>query len=79
MHTHGFSTIAVEPHPKDGGVFVRFRYTPSLTTDADARDALKDIQAALESEALEHGGVPNWMGWKTGSIWLIKGRPWKEV
>lgn len=79
VHTHGFAPLKFEAHPKDGGVFVRFRYTPGPGTEADVRDALKDIRFALEKEAAKRGGIPNWIGLKTGGIWLVKGKPWNEV
>jgi hypothetical protein len=71
VHTHGFTPLEFKSHPKDGGIFVRFRYTPGPGTETDIRDALDGIRTSLEKEASKQGGIPNWIG--------LKGKPWNEV
>ena len=70
---HGFKIVAVEPHEKDGGAFIRFSY------DAAAENAEQDIVQRLKDLAAQHGGVPCWYGVSRGDIWPVKGTPWREV
>lgn len=70
---HGFKIVAVEPHEKDGGAFIRFSY------DAAAENAEQDIVQRLKDLAAQHGGVPSWYGVSRGDIWPVKGTPWREV
>lgn len=75
MKAHSFQVKSIEPQHKDGGVFVKFGYDPG-TSEAEAMNTIVD---ELRTNAAQHGGVPSWMGVSTGSVWLVKGRPWKEV
>ena len=74
VNTHGFELLSLEPHVKDGGVFVKFRYTAS-----DTESALDKIVEDLRNQVHSHGGVPSWYGIPTGEVWLVKGSPWREV
>lgn len=74
IKAHGFDIVALEPYQKDGGVFVRFKYSAG-----DPSEALKSIEAQLRQEACKHGGLPSWNGLGRGNVWLVKGSPWKEV
>jgi hypothetical protein len=74
VKTHNFEIISFEPHQKDGGVFIRFRF------NADSPDsALTTIENDLREEAHKHGGLPSWMGFNRGNVWLVRGHPWREV
>ncbi|EGO21697.1 hypothetical protein SERLADRAFT_362954 [Serpula lacrymans var. lacrymans S7.9] len=73
VKTHDFQVLFLEPHAKDGGVFVHFNYNAS-----DPENALVSIENDLKQEALKHGGIPSWTGLGRGNIWLVKGRPWRE-
>ncbi|KZT74225.1 hypothetical protein DAEQUDRAFT_761656 [Daedalea quercina L-15889] len=68
----GFKIVAIEPHEKDGGVFVRFSYVTST------EDAQKDILHRLREVTAQHGGVPSWLSVLRGDMWLVKGKPWRE-
>lgn len=74
VKAHGFELVSLEPHHKDGGVFVRFKYSAS-----DSDEALKTIESELNSAAVKHGGFPSWTGIRSGRAWLVKGTPWNEV
>jgi len=74
VKTHNFEIISLEPHQKDGGVFVHFKYSAG-----DQEEALKSIEADLRIESYKHGGLPSWLGLSGGTVWLVKGRPWREV
>jgi len=74
VHTHGFKPISIEPHVKDGGVFVLIEYTPS-----DSEDILSNIQSDLRSYVQSKGGVPSSAGLRRGNIWVVQGQPWREV
>jgi len=74
IKTHGFSVTSVEPHHKDGGVFVRFNYTAS-----DEEGTLAAIEADVKQSIAERGGIQTWTGLRGGNAWLVKGKPWKEV
>ena len=77
---YNFKPLELEPLRKDGGVFVRFSYTPSLSESlADGGDPLKALQNVLNEEANKHGGLPTWMGVGSSEIWIVRGSPWKEV
>lgn len=41
--------------------------------------ALRAIESHLRDEIHDHGGMPSWLGLSQGSVWLVKGRPWREV
>ncbi|OSX64663.1 hypothetical protein POSPLADRAFT_1044153 [Postia placenta MAD-698-R-SB12] len=73
VKVHGFKVLNLEPHPKDGGVFVRFRCNAS-SNDA----ALSEVVHSLRQYTAEHGGVPSWAGLSGGNVWLVKGKPWRE-
>ena len=75
VKTHGFNIKSLEAHHKDGGVFVKFAYDPGASQDA----ALSTILQELRNNVTSHGGVPSWTGFPTGNVWLVKGRPWREV
>ncbi|KAI0747869.1 exonuclease [Daedaleopsis nitida] len=73
VNTHGFRIVSLEPHIKDGGVFVKFQY--------DAADQDTSLQIILESARKSvhgQGGVPSWCGLHYGEVWLVKGTPWRE-
>lgn len=72
------STLFTRIRAKDGGVFVEFEYTPA-SDPKDTVSVLAEIQEALRKAANDHGGIPSWLGLRQGNIWLVKGRPWKEV
>jgi hypothetical protein len=72
--THGFKPVSVEPHIKDGGVFVLFEYIPS-----QSEDVLSIIQSDLRDYLQSQGGVPSSAGLRRGNIWVVNGRPWREV
>ncbi|KAI0048209.1 exonuclease [Auriscalpium vulgare] len=65
-----FLPVSVEPHVKDGGVFVRFHHAP----DADLNALLVRLRAHVRSK----GGVPSSAGLRRGDIWLVQGSPWRE-
>ena len=69
---HNFRPIEFQPQRKDGGVFVRFSYT---SEDEQA----SRIESSLRGELAKHGALPSWLGLGRGTIWLVKGTPWKEV
>ncbi|EFI28416.1 exonuclease [Coprinopsis cinerea okayama7 len=73
---HNFQVIDVEPHPKDGGVYVRFSYTePAEQPDSTA---LQEIEESVREEANRHGGFPTWTGVSAGNAWLVRGQTWRE-
>ncbi|KAH9857835.1 RNA12 protein-domain-containing protein [Lenzites betulinus] len=73
VNTHDFQVVSLEPHSKDGGVFVKFKYSAE-----DTDTALPTILENLRENVHSHGGVPSWVGLSTGEVWLVKGSPWKE-
>ncbi|KLO14864.1 hypothetical protein SCHPADRAFT_914661 [Schizopora paradoxa] len=75
VHKHGFNVSLVEPRGKDGGVFVKFKYT---APSADKDSAVQDIVEDLRREARKHGGVPSWIGVRDGDFWPVLGKPWRE-
>jgi hypothetical protein len=75
VRTHNFETVSLEPHQKDGGVFVRFKYE----TAGDSLPALGVIQKSVREAAAKHGGIPSWIEWSRGNVWLVRGSPWREV
>ncbi|KAI6036881.1 RNA12 protein-domain-containing protein [Pisolithus microcarpus] len=74
VKTHGFKVLSLEPYPKDGGVFVHFSYAAHETEE----HAIDAIESDLKDEIESHGGMPSWLGLSRGSVWLVKGRPWRE-
>jgi hypothetical protein len=64
----------LEPHKKDGGVFVKFKYNAE-----HPEEALKAIENDLRDIVVKKGGSPSWIGLKRGTAWLVKGKPWPEV
>ncbi|KAI0807276.1 exonuclease [Fomes fomentarius] len=73
VNVHNFRIDALEPHIKDGGVFVRFKYNAS-----EPESALQTIVQNLRESVHSHGGVPSWCGLPSGEVWLVKGTPWRE-
>ncbi|KAJ7582539.1 RNA12 protein-domain-containing protein [Mycena floridula] len=62
-----FEVLKEEPNLKEGGVLVRFKYTPS-----DPDSVQEEIQTKL-------GQVPSWIGFNNGgTAWLVKGSPFVE-
>lgn len=75
VKSYDFEVLALEPHVKDGGVFVHFKYSAS-----DPKAALDDISKSIQTTASKHGGIPSWTGFPgRGGAWLVKGSPWREV
>lgn len=74
IQSHGFRIISLEPYEKDGGVFIRFTYNAS-----DAESALQSIERELLEVAEKHGDLPSWLGPNKGKMWVVKGKPWREV
>lgn len=62
---------------KDGGVFVRFSYTPEASSDGS--DPMTSLQQTLRDELAKVGTLPTWNGIGAGDIWVVKGSPWNEV
>ncbi|KAH9952207.1 RNA12 protein-domain-containing protein [Amylocystis lapponica] len=73
VKTHDFHVLSLEPHVKDGGVFVQFRYSAD-----DQTPALDAIMQDLKGKTAEQGGMPSWLGLSRGNVWLVKGKPWHE-
>ena len=74
VHAHDFSVLALEPQLKDGGAFVKFQYSAG-----EVESALDTIINELRAAADKHGGIPSWWGAHVGNVWLVKGKPWREV
>ena len=74
VKAHDFTITSVEPHRKDGGVFVNFKFTAS-----DTDDALRTIEHELQQKIKQEGALPSWLGTQAGNVWLVKGTPWIEV
>jgi hypothetical protein len=80
-----FKPIEIHPYPKDGGVFVHFSYSPTPPGGAsDETIALERLESELREEVDKHGPLPSWLGplgmhLRMGSLWLVKGVPWREV
>ncbi|KAI0005857.1 RNA12 protein-domain-containing protein [Russula compacta] len=73
VHAHGFKAVSIEPHVKDGGVYVLFEYLPS-----QSEDVLSNIQFDLRKYFKSQGGVPSSTGLRRGNIWVVQGQPWRE-
>lgn len=73
---YDFKPLEYKPNNKDGGVFVRFSYTPP---DVEESQHWSVLQSALSEEAEKHGGMPSWIGMWTGNLWVVRGTPWNEV
>ncbi|KIY67682.1 exonuclease [Cylindrobasidium torrendii FP15055 ss-10] len=69
--SHGFKVESIEPHQKDGGVFVKFSYVASEQVDAQTIE--RELQQALQRKSM-----PTWLGTPGGRPWLVKGGPWIE-
>ncbi|KAG6811871.1 hypothetical protein H0H92_005447 [Tricholoma furcatifolium] len=70
---YDFKVVSLEPHEKDGGVFVRFSYSAK-----DQEAALTSIQSELFNLVERDGGFPSWLGLNKGRAWVVKGTPWRE-
>ncbi|KAL0577896.1 mitochondrial escape protein 2 [Marasmius crinis-equi] len=73
INLHNLEIENVEAHRKDGGVFVKFRYSSS-----DPQTAVKEIEEEFRKRARENGGIPSWWGKHVDRVWLVRGRPWLE-
>ena len=67
---HDFQLLHIEPYRKDGGVFVKFSYSPPAEGQC--------LQTDLREDAAKHGPLPNWIHIPKGDIWVVKGSPWME-
>lgn len=70
-----FEVISVEPHPKDGGAFVHFKYS----NISGSNTTVDELQHQLREHVAKQGGLPSWVGFGRGDVWVVKGNPWKEV
>ncbi|KAF9262196.1 exonuclease [Marasmius fiardii PR-910] len=70
---HNFVIESIETQAKDGGVFVKFRFTSD-----DPENAVKDIESEFRSRVNESGGLPSWSGKHVNGVWLVRGTPWLE-
>lgn len=70
-----FSLISLEPHLKEGGLFVRYRYQ-----DFDGGEtAANVIEEHLRTSLADQGGIPSWANLDRSDVWAVKGNPWREV
>lgn len=76
VKTHDLRIVAIEPHQKDGGVFIKYEYLSP--PGSDGKKQVDDIIRDLRSNVQKKGGVPTWLGLPRGNIWEVKGRPWRE-
>ena len=77
---YNFKPLKLEPQRKDGGVFVRFSYAlPPAEQVTDEVDCFPILQQALNKEVEKLGGLPTWLGFGSGGLWIVRGSPWKEV
>lgn len=75
--THNFRPLSLSPQVKDGGVFVKFEYSGP---DGEVESTLRRVEEDLRQHVRKNGGVPNSLGvWKKGSVWVVRGSPWREV
>ncbi|KAJ4488366.1 exonuclease [Lentinula aciculospora] len=74
VKAHDLQILSLDPHPKDGGVFVRFKYKAPNKEE----QALKSVEESLRKEARDNGGIATWLGLRTPNVWLVKGTPWTE-
>lgn len=70
---YNFKPLELYPQRKDGGVLVRFSYSPP---DGDHWSTL---QTVLSEEINKHGPLPTWLGVGSGKLWVVRGTPWREV
>jgi len=68
-----FNVVSLNPHPKDGGVFVHFKYD-----SPDPDNALHKIREAVENQ-LKCQGITSWWGKQLHKVWIVRGHPWPEV
>ena len=59
---------------KDGGVFVNFQYDAK-----GGAGAMEEIIHDLRGKVSHAGGIPSWFGLPRGTVWAVKGHPWREV
>jgi len=71
--THHFHVLSIEPETKDGGVFVKFSYTPSPD------EPLESFEQNIREQLHKEGALPSWMGFTHGNAWVVRGSPWREV
>jgi hypothetical protein len=65
---------------KDGGAFVKFKYMePAKVQDSDEPLETPSLEAEIQKQVHDLGGVETWTGNKGGDIWLVRGKPWREV
>jgi hypothetical protein len=64
---------------KDGGAFVKFKYTePPTSGEANALEPAV-LEAELKEQLRKAGGISTWVGQVGGDLWLVRGKPWREV
>lgn len=67
---------------KDGGAFVKFKYRKQ-PEEANAEGEEPTERPSLETEIKDQvkaaGGIRTWLGNADGDVWLVRGKPWKEV
>ncbi|EIM82494.1 exonuclease [Stereum hirsutum FP-91666 SS1] len=74
--THDFRPLSLSPQVKDGGVFVKFEYSGP---DGQVESTLRRIEEDLREHVSKNGGIPNSLGvFKRGSLWVVRGSPWRE-
>ena len=65
---------------KDGGAFVKFKYMePANVQDSDEPLETPSFEGEIRKQVHDLGGVETWTGNKGGDIWLVRGKPWREV
>jgi hypothetical protein len=65
---------------KDGGPFVKSKdREPAKVQDNDQSLETPSLEAEIQKQVHDLGGVETWTGNKGGDVWLVRGKPWKEV
>ncbi|PFH47169.1 hypothetical protein AMATHDRAFT_77324 [Amanita thiersii Skay4041] len=73
VNVHNFRILSLQPHNKDGGVFVYFEYMKD-----ESGQELSDIVSQATSAISNSDNSSTWLGRGEGCVWLVKGTPWRE-
>jgi hypothetical protein len=67
---------------KDGGAFVKFKYTKraeEAKAEGEKPTERPSLEADIKKQVKDAGGIRTWLGNATGEVWLVRGKPWREV
>ena len=55
------------------------KYKALLPSDGELYKSVIELRNKANEEVKKAGGISTWLGFNHANIWMVQGKPWKEV